>query len=153
MQSIPRASSACTAFRIACTKATATRLVSIGSKWGGGARICILLSTLKQFNLISVVFIHYSFIVINHVCFPPPQMHASSGGGFCDCGDVEAWKIGPCCSKHDPGAATAMVTVSYIIERKEGRGRGALVLVNPRMLIFPSWSWMLLSWLWFWIRK
>ncbi|KAF3844844.1 hypothetical protein F7725_008007 [Dissostichus mawsoni] len=37
-------------------------------------------------------------------------MHASSGGGFCDCGDVEAWKIGPCCSKHDPGADTAMVT-------------------------------------------
>uniref|UniRef100_A0A8C5E974 E3 ubiquitin-protein ligase n=1 Tax=Gouania willdenowi TaxID=441366 RepID=A0A8C5E974_GOUWI len=32
------------------------------------------------------------------------KMHASSGGGFCDCGDVEAWKIGPCCSKHDPGA-------------------------------------------------
>uniref|UniRef100_A0A8C2ZA80 E3 ubiquitin-protein ligase n=1 Tax=Cyclopterus lumpus TaxID=8103 RepID=A0A8C2ZA80_CYCLU len=34
------------------------------------------------------------------------KMHASSGGGFCDCGDIEAWKIGPCCSKHDPGAAT-----------------------------------------------
>uniref|UniRef100_A0A665WTG0 E3 ubiquitin-protein ligase n=1 Tax=Echeneis naucrates TaxID=173247 RepID=A0A665WTG0_ECHNA len=34
------------------------------------------------------------------------KMHASSGGGFCDCGDVEAWKIGPCCSKHDPGAVT-----------------------------------------------
>uniref|UniRef100_A0A3Q2CHI4 E3 ubiquitin-protein ligase n=1 Tax=Cyprinodon variegatus TaxID=28743 RepID=A0A3Q2CHI4_CYPVA len=36
------------------------------------------------------------------------KMHASSGGGFCDCGDVEAWKIGPCCSKHDPGSAAAM---------------------------------------------
>uniref|UniRef100_A0A673YNG6 E3 ubiquitin-protein ligase n=1 Tax=Salmo trutta TaxID=8032 RepID=A0A673YNG6_SALTR len=34
------------------------------------------------------------------------KMHASSGGGFCDCGDLEAWKTGPCCSKHDPGAAT-----------------------------------------------
>uniref|UniRef100_A0A673CDZ8 E3 ubiquitin-protein ligase n=1 Tax=Sphaeramia orbicularis TaxID=375764 RepID=A0A673CDZ8_9TELE len=54
------------------------------------------------------------------------KMHASSGGGFCDCGDVEAWKIGPYCSKHDPGAATAMVTVSYIMERKEGRGRDLL---------------------------
>uniref|UniRef100_A0A673YP29 E3 ubiquitin-protein ligase n=1 Tax=Salmo trutta TaxID=8032 RepID=A0A673YP29_SALTR len=32
------------------------------------------------------------------------KMHASSGGGFCDCGDLEAWKTGPCCSKHDPGA-------------------------------------------------
>uniref|UniRef100_A0A7N8XEN9 E3 ubiquitin-protein ligase n=1 Tax=Mastacembelus armatus TaxID=205130 RepID=A0A7N8XEN9_9TELE len=34
------------------------------------------------------------------------KMHASAGGGFCDCGDVEAWKIGPYCSKHDPGAPT-----------------------------------------------
>uniref|UniRef100_A0A3Q3EW22 E3 ubiquitin-protein ligase n=1 Tax=Kryptolebias marmoratus TaxID=37003 RepID=A0A3Q3EW22_KRYMA len=44
------------------------------------------------------------------------KMHASSGGGFCDCGDVEAWKIGPCCSKHDPGAATAMVTDDCMLE-------------------------------------
>ncbi|KAM4624786.1 E3 ubiquitin-protein ligase UBR1 [Polymixia lowei] len=44
------------------------------------------------------------------------KMHASSGGGFCDCGDVEAWKIGPCCSKHDPGAATAMVTDECTLE-------------------------------------
>lgn len=67
-------------------------------------------------------------------------MHASSGGGFCDCGDVEAWKIGPCCSKHDPGAATAMVTVSYIIERKEGHGRGVLVpfcVSVPENAYFP----------------
>ncbi|XP_041827854.1 E3 ubiquitin-protein ligase UBR1 isoform X2 [Melanotaenia boesemani] len=50
------------------------------------------------------------------------KMHASSGGGFCDCGDVEAWKIGPCCSKHDPGAATAMddcVLEPEIYERAE----------------------------------
>uniref|UniRef100_A0AAY4AV77 E3 ubiquitin-protein ligase n=1 Tax=Denticeps clupeoides TaxID=299321 RepID=A0AAY4AV77_9TELE len=39
------------------------------------------------------------------------KMHASSGGGFCDCGDVEAWKTGPCCSQHDPGASVAMETV------------------------------------------
>ncbi|XP_029982287.1 E3 ubiquitin-protein ligase UBR1 [Sphaeramia orbicularis] len=44
------------------------------------------------------------------------KMHASSGGGFCDCGDVEAWKIGPYCSKHDPGAATAMVTDECTLE-------------------------------------
>lgn len=50
-------------------------------------------------------------------------MHASSGGGFCDCGDVEAWKIGPCCSKHDPGAATSMVMVSYITEWMDGEAR------------------------------
>lgn len=64
-----------------------------------------------------------SSVVLMFFLFFVPQMHASSGGGFCDCGDVEAWKIGPCCSKHDPGAATAMVTVSYITERKERCGR------------------------------
>lgn len=69
-----------------------------------------------------------------------PQMHPSSGGGFCDCGDVEAWKIGPCCSKHDPGAATSMVTVSYIIERIDRRGRGVLVpfcVSEPQNAYFP----------------
>uniref|UniRef100_A0A667XIL5 E3 ubiquitin-protein ligase n=1 Tax=Myripristis murdjan TaxID=586833 RepID=A0A667XIL5_9TELE len=50
------------------------------------------------------------------------KMHASSGGGFCDCGDVEAWKIGPCCSKHDPGVTASMVTVSYIIAGKRDVG-------------------------------
>ncbi|XP_051941847.1 E3 ubiquitin-protein ligase UBR1 isoform X3 [Hippocampus zosterae] len=44
------------------------------------------------------------------------KMHASSGGGFCDCGDVEAWKIGPCCSKHDPDAASDMVTDECTLE-------------------------------------
>lgn len=38
-------------------------------------------------------------------------MHASLGGGFCDCGDLEAWKTGPCCSQHDSGTAIAMETV------------------------------------------
>uniref|UniRef100_H3DJ15 E3 ubiquitin-protein ligase n=1 Tax=Tetraodon nigroviridis TaxID=99883 RepID=H3DJ15_TETNG len=44
------------------------------------------------------------------------QMHSSSGGGFCDCGDVEAWKIGPYCSKHDPGAATSSATDECSLE-------------------------------------
>ncbi|KAM3871508.1 E3 ubiquitin-protein ligase UBR1 [Diretmus argenteus] len=44
------------------------------------------------------------------------KMHASSGGGFCDCGDVEAWKIGPCCSKHDPGQDIAMETDDCVLE-------------------------------------
>uniref|UniRef100_A0A8B9KQN1 E3 ubiquitin-protein ligase n=1 Tax=Astyanax mexicanus TaxID=7994 RepID=A0A8B9KQN1_ASTMX len=35
------------------------------------------------------------------------KMHGSSGGGFCDCGDLEAWKTGPCCSQHDPGTSVA----------------------------------------------
>uniref|UniRef100_A0A4W5MEI4 E3 ubiquitin-protein ligase n=1 Tax=Hucho hucho TaxID=62062 RepID=A0A4W5MEI4_9TELE len=30
------------------------------------------------------------------------QMTTSGGGGFCDCGDTEAWKKGPYCQKHEP---------------------------------------------------
>lgn len=30
-------------------------------------------------------------------------MHTSTGGGFCDCGDIEAWKTGPFCVSHEPG--------------------------------------------------
>uniref|UniRef100_A0A2D4N9L2 E3 ubiquitin-protein ligase n=1 Tax=Micrurus spixii TaxID=129469 RepID=A0A2D4N9L2_9SAUR len=30
------------------------------------------------------------------------KMHTSTGGGFCDCGDTEAWKTGPVCTKHEP---------------------------------------------------
>lgn len=32
-------------------------------------------------------------------------MHTSTGGGFCDCGDTEAWKTGPFCVSHEPGRA------------------------------------------------
>uniref|UniRef100_H3C3Y1 E3 ubiquitin-protein ligase n=1 Tax=Tetraodon nigroviridis TaxID=99883 RepID=H3C3Y1_TETNG len=30
------------------------------------------------------------------------RMTTSGGGGFCDCGDAEAWKKGPYCQKHTP---------------------------------------------------
>ena len=31
-------------------------------------------------------------------------MHASTGtGGYCDCGDEEAWSSGPACNKHKDG--------------------------------------------------
>ncbi|GAB1286774.1 E3 ubiquitin-protein ligase UBR1 [Apodemus speciosus] len=33
------------------------------------------------------------------------KMHTSTGGGFCDCGDTEAWKTGPFCMDHEPGRA------------------------------------------------
>lgn len=33
------------------------------------------------------------------------KMHTSTGGGFCDCGDTEAWKTGPFCVDHEPGRA------------------------------------------------
>uniref|UniRef100_A0A7N6BZ26 E3 ubiquitin-protein ligase n=1 Tax=Anabas testudineus TaxID=64144 RepID=A0A7N6BZ26_ANATE len=59
------------------------------------------------------------------------KMHASSGGGFCDCGDVEAWKIGPCCSKHDTGAATdECVLEPELYERAEKLFRILLLYVT-----------------------
>ncbi|XP_075470396.1 E3 ubiquitin-protein ligase UBR1 isoform X2 [Ascaphus truei] len=33
------------------------------------------------------------------------KMHTSMGGGFCDCGDAEAWKTGPYCKGHEPGSS------------------------------------------------
>uniref|UniRef100_UPI00398EC789 E3 ubiquitin-protein ligase UBR1 n=1 Tax=Pristiophorus japonicus TaxID=55135 RepID=UPI00398EC789 len=33
------------------------------------------------------------------------KMNSSYGGGFCDCGDIEAWKTGPACKKHEHGAS------------------------------------------------
>ncbi|GCC35536.1 hypothetical protein chiPu_0014021 [Chiloscyllium punctatum] len=33
------------------------------------------------------------------------KMNSSYGGGFCDCGDVEAWKTGPACKMHEHGAS------------------------------------------------
>lgn len=40
-------------------------------------------------------------------------MHTSSGnGGFCDCGDVEAWKRDPTCEKHAQGSSVEKVSGS-----------------------------------------
>lgn len=48
------------------------------------------------------------------------QMNTSTGGGFCDCGDTEAWKAGPLCANHEPGAVGAMKEVTFLsaINRK-----------------------------------
>ena len=29
-------------------------------------------------------------------------MSTSDGGGYCDCGDAEAWRFSPCCELHKP---------------------------------------------------
>ena len=34
-------------------------------------------------------------------CFK--QMNTSGGGGYCDCGDIEAWKNDPFCQLHQHG--------------------------------------------------
>lgn len=42
-------------------------------------------------------------------------MHTSTGGGFCDCGDTEAWKTGPFCISHEPGAAATTKEVRILV--------------------------------------
>jgi hypothetical protein len=42
-------------------------------------------------------------------------MHTSTGGGFCDCGDTEAWKTGPFCVDHEPGRAGTTKEVRSLI--------------------------------------
>ncbi|CDQ59771.1 unnamed protein product [Oncorhynchus mykiss] len=40
------------------------------------------------------------------------RMTTSGGGGFCDCGDTEAWKKGPYCQKHEPNISDSCQEVS-----------------------------------------
>ncbi len=42
------------------------------------------------------------------------QMNTSGGGGFCDCGDVEAWKDGVACDTHQHTGDTDMDEVLLI---------------------------------------
>uniref|UniRef100_A0A673KHP2 E3 ubiquitin-protein ligase n=1 Tax=Sinocyclocheilus rhinocerous TaxID=307959 RepID=A0A673KHP2_9TELE len=44
------------------------------------------------------------------------SLRSLTGGGFCDCGDLEAWKTGPCCSQHDPGASVTMETDECVMD-------------------------------------
>ena len=40
-------------------------------------------------------------------------MNTSGGGGFCDCGDAEAWKNGVACDTHQHAGDTDMEEVQY----------------------------------------
>ena len=42
------------------------------------------------------------------------QISTSSGGGYCDCGDHDAWKANPACEMHNKSAhATSQVSYKY----------------------------------------
>lgn len=34
------------------------------------------------------------------------QMSTSGGGGYCDCGDPEAWKSDPACDEHKANSSS-----------------------------------------------
>nr|XP_004660942.1 E3 ubiquitin-protein ligase UBR1 isoform X1 [Jaculus jaculus] len=58
------------------------------------------------------------------------KMHTSTGGGFCDCGDTEAWKTGPFCINHEPGrVGTAKETLHCSLNE---------VVIAQARKIFPA---------------
>lgn len=46
-------------------------------------------------------------------------MYRSPGGGFCDCGDVEAWKTHPHCRAHAPDPEVIRIVCAIT---KDGMG-------------------------------
>lgn len=61
--------------------------------------------TLKQFSVLSTCcsyFLSDSPVTVYQILSSfSSKMTTSGGGGFCDCGDTEAWKEGPYCQKHE----------------------------------------------------
>lgn len=49
----------------------------------------------------------------NVVCFYS-QMSSSNGGGYCDCGDPEAWKTDVFCDTHKPKADDSQDTKVHL---------------------------------------
>uniref|UniRef100_A0A8C5KN28 E3 ubiquitin-protein ligase n=1 Tax=Jaculus jaculus TaxID=51337 RepID=A0A8C5KN28_JACJA len=47
------------------------------------------------------------------------RMTTSGGGGFCDCGDTEAWKEGPFCQKHELNSAGMEVEEDPLVHLSE----------------------------------
>ena len=56
------------------------------------------------------------------------KMSTSVGGGYCDCGDTEAWKAHPYCSKHILGTQVEVIVV-IVTE--------LLILLERRLSHFP----------------
>lgn len=42
-------------------------------------------------------------IIVKMLWYVCLQMNTSGGGGYCDCGDTEAWKTEPFCETHKQG--------------------------------------------------
>ena len=61
-----------------------------------------ILNPLLQYMYMNVLFSCYKL-----------QMNTSGGGGFCDCGDAEAWKDGVACDTHQHTDDTDMEEVQY----------------------------------------
>ena len=58
------------------------------------------------------------------------KMSTSVGGGYCDCGDTEAWKAHPYCSKHILGTQVEVIFITVI---------GSLILLECRLSLSPHY--------------
>ncbi|KAL2098618.1 hypothetical protein ACEWY4_005098 [Coilia grayii] len=67
--------------------------------------ICTLISTINRDCATGPNYVLCADCFQNSIHTRHRYQMVVSGGGFCDCGDVSAWKAGPCCSTHSPGAA------------------------------------------------
>jgi E3 ubiquitin-protein ligase UBR2 len=45
------------------------------------------------------------------------KISTSNGGGYCDCGDAEAWSSNVHCATHEMGVATSQMDTNELIER------------------------------------
>uniref|UniRef100_A0A671L7B9 E3 ubiquitin-protein ligase n=1 Tax=Sinocyclocheilus anshuiensis TaxID=1608454 RepID=A0A671L7B9_9TELE len=60
------------------------------------------------------------------------RMTTSGGGGFCDCGDTEAWKKGPYCQKHEPNISDSSQKIRFFL----GGGVCFMIAFHYCMLVY-----------------
>ncbi|XP_067844935.1 E3 ubiquitin-protein ligase UBR2 isoform X3 [Heptranchias perlo] len=69
------------------------------------------------------------------------RMTTSGGGGFCDCGDTEAWKQGPYCVKHEPTPSGAMEEdpLAHLSEDMIGRAYNIFAIAFKYAVDMLTW--------------
>ncbi|XP_072121138.1 E3 ubiquitin-protein ligase UBR2 isoform X2 [Mobula birostris] len=69
------------------------------------------------------------------------RMTTSGGGGFCDCGDTEAWKQGPYCRNHEPSGSEALEEdpLAHLSEDMIGRAYNIFAIVFKYAVDMLTW--------------
>ncbi|GAB1601270.1 E3 ubiquitin-protein ligase UBR2-like isoform X2 [Argonauta hians] len=70
------------------------------------------------------------------------RMSISSGGGYCDCGDVEAWKSGPHCETHAKGSSLDDVKdhLASLPDELKGRASELFMCVLQYAIEIMTWE-------------
>ena len=76
-------------------------------------------------------------------------MSTSGGGGYCDCGDKEAWKVEPFCGIHMEGPPTQADTKDPVDSLPADiRGRAGQVGACCHLGVLEQWGMLFLFVLW-----